>query len=873
MTVDRQGDDNTRSLAVIATGTLISHYKVIEMIGAGGMGEVYLAEDTKLNRTVAIKLLPKVLSSDPEFRARFTREARAVASLSHPGIVTVHEVGEYQGRPFFTMEHAKGHSLKEMIQSESLTLAQVVDVAVQVCEGMAEAHNAGLIHRDIKPSNILVDEKGRVRILDFGLARVAGEPELTRTPSLMGTIRYLSPEQVKGEELTPASDLFSIGVVLYQMLTGSMPFTGEYEASVLYAIVNDTPPTVGSLRPELPPQFEHILSKLLEKDPKNRFESATDVAAALRATLNSGVEDRSKVEHPSVKKTLRALFVIVPILIAVVVVVGWRLQMFRSSDSLSDRKMLAVLPFENLGRSEDEYFADGMTDAITMQLAKFGDLGVISRTSSMLYKDSERSLQEIGTELGAEYLVTGTIYWDRSAEVDRVRVDASLVRVADDSYLWGNSYERVLDRIFFLQSEIAQNVTRALHVAVGESELRPLQTGLTDNLEAYDFYLRGNEYFNRSEDREDIQFSIQMYEHAIELDPDFAAAYAMLSRGHSSMYSDNHDRSPERWQAAKGAANKALQLDPDLAEGHLALGYCYYGKQDFEQALAEFAVVQERQPNNRYLYNAIAAVQRRQGNLKQSVQNFLRALELDPRSHRRAFDVGLTFGMMHQYTQAETYLNRAIQLAPDWALPYIYRAWLHIFRDGNIAKAKAILAETPPQASLTASQYYWWLARVLESDYQKVLDETTMGTDTVAYYLHCAQIHRLMEQHKIEYAYADSARRILEGRMQQQPEEALFHSHLGLAYAGLRKKDKAIAHGSKAVELLPTSKEAFDAPFLVANLTETFVIFGEYNAAVEQIEFLLSIPGFMSVPYLKLDPLWLPLHDHPGFKRLLESEA
>jgi len=870
MKENMKGDDNTRSFAALMPGTFVSHYRVLEMIGVGGMGEVYLAEDTKLNRRVAIKLLPRGLADEPEFRARFAREAKSIASLSHPNIVTIHEVGEYRGRPFFVMEHVKGQSLKELIRNKTLTFVQIVNIAIQICDGMAEAHRVGLIHRDIKPSNILVDDTGRVRILDFGLSRVVGESELTRTPSLMGTIGYLSPEQVKGEELSPASDLFSFGVVLYQMLTGSMPFTGEYEASVLFAIVNDTPPAVGSLRPDLPPQFEHILSKLLEKDPKNRFEDAADVAAALRAVLSGRKEHPSRGDSLAVKKRRRVLWPVAFLVLAIGLVLAWRFKVFSPSDSLSGRKMLAVLPFENLGPSEDEYFADGITDAVTTDLASYSDLGVVSRTSAVLYKDSKKSLREIGADLGVDYVLTGTVLWEKSPDVHRVRINTALLRVADDLHIWGHSYERVLDKIFAIQSEIAHNVARSLHVSVVETKDRRLVGSPTDNLEAYDFYLRGNEYFNKSWDQNDIQFAIQMYERAVDLDPSFAAAYAMLSRGQASMYWEYYDRSDKRRRLAKQAVEKSLNLQPTLELGHLALGYYYYHCElDYERALQEFTLALESQPNNADLYNAIGAVQRRQGRLESAVQNFQKALELDPRSYLKAFDVALTYGLMREYTKTAEYLDRAILLAPDWSLPYIYKAWLHILWTGDVSAARAVLLEASIRVDLTISKYFWWMARIVEQNYEEVLKKTQIGTDTVGYQLHCAQMSRLMGHNEVEHAYADSARIVLEQQVQQRPEDARLHSRLGLAYAGLRQKEQAIYHGKTAVELLPTSSEAFDAPFLVLNLAEIFVIFNEYDAAIDQLAYLISIPGFVSPAYLQLDPLWIPLHNHPRFQRLL----
>jgi serine/threonine-protein kinase len=536
--------------------------------------------------------------------------------------------------------------------------------------------------------------------------------------------------------------------------------------------------------------------------------------------------------------------------------------------------MLAVIPFENLGPPEDEYFADGMTDAITLHMARFSGLGVISRASSILYKKSDKTPQEIGAELGATYLLTGTILWEKTDTVSEVRINTALVKASDGSHVWAHSYKRVLDRIFVMQADIAQSVGRALSIAVREGERHELVQVPTENLQAYDYFLRGNEYFNRSWEQEDIQIATQMYQQAVDLDPEFALAWAMLARGHASMYWEYYDRSEERRQMAIEAANESLRLQPDLVEGHLAMGYCHYHcLRDYQRALEEFELALQKQPNNADLYTAIAAVQRRQGDFAGSAENFMISLQLDPRSHLKAFDVGITYGMMRQYELSEKYLVQTISLAPDWPLPYIYRGWLSIIHRGDTARARQVLNEASGKVDLTRSKFYWWLSRVVETDYQKIIDEINPGADTAAFHVQCAQLYRLQGKNDLMLIYADSARVALENRLLKQPEDAGFNSNLGLAYAYLGMKEEAMARGQKAIELLPMSKEAFDAPFFILNLAEVLVVFEQYDAAIEQIRFLLSIPGFTSSAYLKLDPLWAPLRDQPEFQKLLTEAA
>ncbi len=339
------------------------------------------------------------------------------------------------------------------------------------------------------------------------------------------------------------------------------------------------------------------------------------------------------------------------------------------------------------------------------------------------------------------------------------------------------------------------------------------------------------------------------------------------------MYSEYYDRSPERLRLAKQAALKALQLDENLAEAHLAMGYYYYSLPDYDSAMKSFEIVRLLEPNSRYLYNAIGAVYRRQGRMEEAVSNFEKALELDPRSYLRAFDVGLTYGLMRQNDMAGQYLDRAILLAPDWPDSYVYKAWLCILKNGDIGEANEIIDGAAGRVDFGRSKYYWWLARIIKDNYEQVIVGCNPGADTAGYYIHCAQLNRLMNKFEIERAYADSALELLKMKSSVWRGQARFHSYLGLAYAGLRKQDSAIANGIKAVELLPTSQDAFDAMFLVANLAETFIIFGEYDAAVAQLKHLMSIPGFVTPAYFRTDPLWRPLYDNHDFKMMVSDST
>lgn len=862
---DKHGDQ--MKAGSLEPGTKISHYEISRPLKTGGQGQIYQARDTTLNRDVALKIIDRK-DVDPE---HLVNEAQAAAKLNHPGIVTIFEAGHAKNRAFIAMEYVEGRTLGEYVKSEKIEFMNFLNIGIQITDAIQAAHQAQIIHRDLNPSNILIDSENRVRILDFGLASTLESKRLSAGKDFSGTLGYSSPETLADGVFDFRSDLFSLGAVLYYMFTGHEPFAGDYEAAVVYSVTNETPDPVTKFDNSIPDDLNRLIMQLLEKDPAKRPQDAAHVIDSLKALLLTETG-----EKPDVSVNQRSGYfwpIAFAVVLVTVILIVWYAVYRPARDFPPGKKILAVLPFENLGSPDDEYFADGMTDAVTTRLGRLDKLAVISRASSMLYKKTEKDLLQIGDELGANYILTGTIQWDKSELPGKVLIQAQLVEVSSDTYLWADSYERHIERLFSLQSDIAGEVSEALRVVIDKRDRVRLESSPTENLAAYDLYLRGNEYFNRSWDNEDIEIAIELYDKAIMQDSNFALAFAMLSRGHSSMYSEHYDRSPGRLRLAKQAALSALQLDANLAEAHLALGYYYYSLPNYDSAMKSFETVRLLEPNSRYLYNAIGAVYRRQGRMEEAVNNFKKALELDPRSYLRAFDVGLTYGLMRQNDTAKYYLDRAILLAPDWPDSYVYKAWLCILNDGDIVEANEIIDNAADRVDFGRSKYYWWLARIIKDDYEQVIAGCNPGADTAGYYIHCAQLNRLMNKFVIERAYADSALELLKARSSVWRGQARFHSYLGLAYAGLRMKDSAIVNGIKAVELLPTSQDAFDAMFLVANLAETFIIFEQYDAAVEQLRHLMSIPGFVTPAYFRTDPLWRPLHDSRDFKMMISDST
>ncbi len=863
-------------------GKTISHYKILEKLGEGGMGIVYKAQDTKLDRIVALKFLPQHLTADAVEKERFIHEAKAASALSHTNITTIHEIDEFDGQMFIVMEYCEGRTLKQVIEKEALSIKKVLDIGIQVCEGLAMAHEKGIVHRDIKSDNIMLTPRGQVKIMDFGLAKLKGATKLTKTRSTLGTLAYMSPEQAQGEEVDSRSDIFSFGVVLYELLTGKLPFGGEHQAAIIFSIINEQPQQVARYNNKVSAELERIVFKALAKDREERYQHADELLADLRhekksleyvktATLAQPVETQKPLKKKMLPLVLAGLAVLI-------LIVGY-FTLLSKKEPESGIKMLAVLPFENLGAPEQEYFADGITDEITTQLAKVSGLGVISRTSVLQYKDTKKTVQQIGRELGVQYVLEGTILWDKSEVNNRVRINPQLIRVKDGTHVWAETYDRVLEQVFALQADIAEKVASALNITLLEAEQRYIAAKPTENLEAYEYYLRGEDYFIYGKGEKDVRIAIEMYEKVVKLDPAFALAYARLSWAHSWLYWFYWDNTDERLNKAKEAVDKALKLKPDLPEAHLALGYYYYwGSWDYDRALEQFAIAQKGQPNNSDLLAAISFVQRRQGKFEQAVTNLKKAAELDPRAYDKADEVATTYRLMRKYAEAEYYLDRVISLAPDWPVAYSRKAWLYQISEGDTKKARKVFHEATGKAdvSLLVPDLVW--LDVLDGDYQTALGrlpgvcayvDAGGRNDTISYFLTKAKIYGLLNRQQLKLVYSDSARIILENRIQSRPGEAFFHSYLGIAYAGLGRKEEAIREGKKGVELLPVPKDALDGPGYVQNLAQIYVMVSDYDSAIDQLEYLLSIPSEISIPYLRIDPTWAPLRNQPRFQKLL----
>ena len=856
-------------------GSKILHYRILQEIGAGGMGIVYLAEDEKLHRRVALKFLAKSIQDDPAARERLIREARAASALNHPNIVGIHAIEADTEHVFIVMEYVEGESLRKLVKEGKLGWQRALEIAPQILSAIATAHDAGVVHRDIKSDNILLTSKGQVKVLDFGLARGRDTSvDLTRAGSSAGTPAYMSPEQVRDEPVDERSDLFSFGVVFYEMLTGRIPFKGEHQAALAYSIVNETPPELRKHNAQIPPAVQPVVSKLLEKNPRERYPSANAVLDDLRR-----IESGGRATAPRKSRTA-----LVAAALAVVVTIGavWAVRNRSGNESgtansaESDRKMLAVLPFENLGPTEHEYFADGITEEITTQLAKLSDLGVISRTSAMKYKDSNKSLREIGEELGVDYALEGSVRWDKSGDQNNVRITTQLIRINDDTHLWADNFDRVYDQIFALQSEIAQKVASALDVTLLEPERAALAVRPTKNLDAYDLYLRGRSQYENTHDPKDADAALAMIEQAVALDSTFSRAQAYLARTYSNQYFNRVHPDQPRVKQARAAALAATRHSAGQPAGSIAMGYYYYyADRNYVRALAEFEKAAKLQPNDADVLEAMAYVQRRQGKWEESVKNLERAMEIDPENTSRIINLSQTLGYMRRWNEAEAWLKRGLAKAPGSLEFNAYLAGAKLTKDGDPAACGAMLdpyVKKYGSIALFRAQVY-----IMQRDYASVHEllpnlRAVPYTDTTQYYSTRALAYHFQDDDEHCRVYGDSALAFAKTQVEQNPDDAQILASYASLLALMDQKQEALRLIDKAVDMLPVSKDALTGADIRNERMILYLSVGDHDAAIREIQYLLSIPSQLNPVVLRLHPGFDHIRDDPRFKKLAEEK-
>ncbi|MFI5251686.1 MAG: protein kinase [Bacteroidota bacterium] len=679
-------------------GQTISHYKILEKLGEGGMGIVYKAQDTRLDRIVALKFLPVHLTSNEAEKARFLQEAKAAATLNHPHVCTIYGISEHDDheggiQQFIEMEYVDGETLRKKIP-----LAKTDDAykyAIQIGDALQEAHSKGIVHRDVKCENIMVNSKNQIKVMDFGLAKLKGSLKLTRTSSTVGTLAYMAPEQIQGGDVDARSDIFSFGIVLFEMLTGKTPFRGEHDAAMMYSIVNEEPETVAKYKPDVSPEVERIIKRALEKDPDDRYQSAADMVSEIRRVqrqstriLRPSMVDMPTLhptfshENPVAKSTpsSKKKTILISALIGAALIIALAVYLLMGHQQAIGS--LAVLPFENVGASPDqEYLSDGITENIINNLTKISSLRVVPRSTVFRFKGKELDVQDIGSKLNVNAVLTGRIT-HRGQSLD-VQVD--LIDIKRESQLWGNNYQSSEAEILSLQEQITKDVSSKLGLGLSTDLREGLAKRSTDNTQAYQLYLQGRYWWNKRTS-ESIDRAINFFNQAIALDSTYALAYAGLADCYiiQSQYSGIPTRITI--PLTKNAARKALELDNSLAEAHTTLAFCLYEAWKYDEAEKEFKqaiALNPKYPTAYHWYNIMLV---RTGRADEAWKIIQQAHDLDPFSPVITLNVGAIFFLRGQFEEALTYLKKSIELDPSFAPGY---AWIGLTYDrmNNVTEA------------------------------------------------------------------------------------------------------------------------------------------------------------------------------------------
>ncbi len=861
---------------------LADRYTIDRELGHGGNAVVYLARDLKHDRKVAIKVLAPELALAVRAE-RFLREIQIAAKLTHPHILPLHDSGAAEGILYYVMPYVEGESLRDRLQREpQLPLADALQIAREVADALSYAHEHDVVHRDIKPENILLSD-GHAVVADFGIARAlseAGGQSVTATGIAVGTPVYMSPEQGTGNRTLDArSDVYSLGCVVYEMLAGQPPFTGETPQEILAHHVLDPVPPLRKRRAHVPSGVAAAIGIALAKKPAARYATAAAFADALGESAPVRFGSLwgwvRRVDRTHVR--LYTSFGL-GVLLAGYLVVARTSLLHRSA---SAAKMLAVLPFENLGRPEDEYFADGMTDEVRGKLAMVPGLLVIARTSSAQYRQTTKPAPQIARELGVQYLLTATVRWESGpGSTRRVRVSPELVEVTNErapTTKWVQPFEAALSDVFDVQTDIASRVAQALDVALGTSAREQLSERPTQNLAAYDAFLRGQQAAKGGTtwDPPSVRRALPYYEQAVALDSNFALAWAQLSRAHAYVYTSIIP-TPAEAEAARRAAERALALAPNRPEGHLALSYYYaHVLGEVARALEQDTQALRLAPSSARVLSELAADEVKIGRWEAALSHLRQAERLDPRSAQVAIGLGRPLLRLRRYPEALQAYDHGLTLAPA-ALSLREGKAMVFLAQGDLMGARAVLNAAPKEVEPTTLvafvAIYFDLVWALDDAQQTLLLGLTPSEfdgDRGGWGIAFAQTYALRGERARARVYADSARIGFEAQLRATPNDAQRHIFLGLALAYLGRKADAVQEGERGVALLPVAKDAYVGPYLAHQLARIYILVAEPAKALDQLEPLLKIPYYLSSAWLRIDPNFAPLRGNPRFERLI----
>ena len=887
-----------------SVGERIGHYRIESLIGVGGMGEVYLARDERLGRKAALKLLPDSLTTDETQLSRFKNEARTASALNHPNILTVYEIGTEGNMQFIATEFIEGVTLRASLECGKIDPRRAVEIAMQIASALAAAHDAGVVHRDIKPENIMLRPDGYAKVLDFGIAKLieqkpASDDHTTETTALLqtrpglvlGTAHYMSPEQARGQKVDARSDIWSLGVVLYEMVAGTPPFDGDTPSDCIASILTKEPPSLSAISRDVPPRLESILQKALRKDSAERYQTIKEMLAEL-GILKWKLEAESSLPQTKAhgesiaskpKRHKRGVLVTLAAALVAVVAIAYFF-FFVVPASSPNEKSIAVLPFENLSEEKSNaYFADGIQDEILTRLSKIADLKVISRTSTQRYKKTSRKLSEIANQLGVANLLEGSVQKTN----DQVRVNVQLIRAANDSHLWAETFDRKLTDIFSVESEVAKAIADKLRAKLTGQEEQVIAARPTDNPEAYDAYLRGLSYTLKTGNSPANTLAAQKHlKEAVQLDPKFALSWALLSYVDALGYLTLTLQPTVALREETGqAAETALALQPNLGEAILARGYYYYAcLKDYDAAVRYFEQARQFLPNSSQIPESLAYVARRRGQWDRSESYFNEAERLDPRNVSLLTQHAQSYMIVRRFPEALQKFDQVLDVTPNDLDTLAQKAGI-AQAEGDLPRAAALLSPLQPPADDTGALEIQVYQAILERRPAQMISrlsemlakpDPALGYNNgeLRFWLGWAQ--DVAGDHAGAQESWRQARTELEPFLKEQPDNYILIGDLALVNMGLRDKAAALHLSEQAMNVLPLEKDAVDGPAPIEVFARVAAQLGESDRAIAALQKLLSIPSEgalasrvpLTPALLRLDPMFDPLRNDQSFRKM-----
>ena len=869
----------------------LGDYELLEEVGRGGQGVVFRARQKSLNRIVALKVISLGQWASKAHLKRFRLEAEAAARLEHPGIVPIHEVGERDGSCYFSMKFVEGGQLDEVVRHTPMSIRQAAELIAKIARTVHYAHEHGILHRDIKPGNILLDDKGEPHLTDFGLARlVETESTVTRTLEVLGTPSYMAPEQAVGNnaQVTGATDVYGLGAVLYQLLTGQPPFAGGTTYETIKLLLDTEPRQPRLLNPKIDRDLSTICLKCLEKDPKRRYSSALGLAEDLERWLkHEPIAARHVGPLVRGRKWVRrnpSIAVMAAMLLALAVPLGvmvWKSEFIRHPVTTG----IAVLPFENLSEQREDAaaFVDGVQDDILTKLARIADLKVISRSSVMEYRE-KRNVRQIGNDLRVSHLLEGSVRRIGT----RFHMNAQLIDTRTDTHVWVEQYDGDFNDLFAIQSEIAQKIAGQLHAKISAAEKLAIERKPTTDLVAFELYSRANDIIGPglTWDAETLR-AIDLLNQAVARDPSFLQAYCVLARAHDQLYFFGLDHTPARLAAAEAAVDKAFRIRPNAGEAHLARAHhLYNGYLDYDGALAELEVARRSLPNDPRIFAVTGYIQRRQGRLEESMRNFKRAIELDPRSVNTLGNIADSYGGARRYAEQKSTLDRTLTIAPNDVDAKAARAFVEVDWKADTGPSHQVINEirTTNSAAMPQLAGLSLLCALAERDVAAAKNallasgEIPLGRQAVNFtrpFVEGVIARMTNDEHNAQLAFT-AARAKQEKTVQAEPNYGPAWCVLGVIDAALGRKEDALREGRHAVELLPVEKDPVNGMVMMKYLAMIAAWVGEKDLACEQLATAVRYPtSGMDLSYgeLKLMPWWDPLRGDPRFEKIVASLA